>query len=57
MSTRCVTFVDLQNGSPVIVVPAMTFVSEAPAPKKFGPPESPLQVPLSPVAGFCERRR
>ena len=56
MSTRWVTFVDLQNGSPVIVVPAITFVSDAPAPKKFGPPESPLHVPPLPVAGFCVSR-
>jgi len=27
--------------SPVTVVPAMMFVSDAPAPRKFGPPESP----------------
>src|SRR4051795_6287326 len=34
----------------------MMFVSFDPAPRKFGPPESPKQVPPLPVAGFCEIR-
>ena len=32
---------DLCSESPVIVIPAMMLVSLEPAPKKFGPPESP----------------
>ena len=40
-SRRSITFVDLPKASPVIVMPAMMFVSVDPAPRKFGPPESP----------------
>ena len=35
------TFVDLHSESPVIVMPAMMFVTVEPAPRKYGPPESP----------------
>jgi hypothetical protein len=42
--------------SPVIVLAARMFVSDAPAPRKFGPPESPEQVPPSPSDGFIEMR-
>jgi hypothetical protein len=41
VSSRYVTLVALHSASPVIVVAATTFVSSAPAPMKFGPPESP----------------
>ena len=40
----------------MIVVAAITLVSLAPAPRKFGPPESPKQVPPSPWEPFCEIR-
>jgi hypothetical protein len=35
------TLVARQMASPVMVVPAMMLVSVLPAPRKFGPPESP----------------
>jgi hypothetical protein len=35
------TFVEVHGVSPVIVIPAIVVVSPAPAPRKFGPPESP----------------
>jgi hypothetical protein len=41
MSSRYATFVARHMKSPVIVVAATMFVSGAPAPRKFGPPESP----------------
>jgi len=40
----------------VIVIETCTGVSVAPAPRNCGPPESPLQVPPSLVASFCEIR-
>jgi hypothetical protein len=41
VSIRPVELVARQKKSPVIVTPAMIGVSLAPAPRKFGPPESP----------------
>src|SRR6059058_2287997 len=39
---------------PVTVVETMMLVSVVSAPRKCGPPESPAQLPPSPVCGFCE---
>jgi hypothetical protein len=41
VSRRWITLLALHSASPVIVVPARSVVSCAPAPRKFGPPESP----------------
>jgi hypothetical protein len=41
VSRRYTTFVARHIASPVIVVAATMFVSVGPAPRKFGPPESP----------------
>ncbi len=41
VSSRYVVFVARHMASPVTVTDATTFVSVAPAPRKFGPPESP----------------
>ena len=51
VSSRWSTLVALQKVSPVVVMATRTPL------RNTGPPESPLQVPASPVAGFWVRRR
>src|ERR687896_882879 len=53
VSSRYVTSVALHTMSPVTVIDTIRLDSTPP--RKCGPPESPKQVPPSPVAWFMER--